>query len=344
VLRESEARHRAVLETAMDAFVGMDAEGRVIEFNPAAERMFGHARADVIGRALAEVIIPPAFRDAHRRGLARYLATGEHTVLGGRIEVAALRADGTEFPVELTVTVVRMDGPPTFNAYIRDLGEQKRAAAARSSLELQLQQAQKMEAVGRLAGGVAHDFNNLLTVISGRAHLLLSRLKPGDPMHRDVDLIQKTSHRAVALTSQLLAFSRKQVVQPRVLELGALVADLVPMLQRMIGEDMALVVEPVRGTGRVKVDPSQMQQVLMNLAVNARDAMPNGGRIGVSVWDVEVDEAAALHQTNLPPGPYVALAVSDTGTGMSAETAAHIFEPFFTPKKLPPRAARRFRD
>ena len=333
VLRESEARHRAVLETAMDAFVGMDDKGHVIEFNPAAERMFGQARADVIGRELAEVIIPSAFRDAHRRGLARYLATGEHTILGRRIEVSARRADGTEFPVELTVTVARMDGPPTFSAYVRDLTEQKRADAARSSLELQLQQAQKMEAVGRLAGGVAHDFNNLLTVISGRAHMLLSRLKPGDPMHRDVDLIQKTSQRAVALTSQLLAFSRKQVVQPRVLELGPLVADLVPMLQRMIGEDMELVVEPVRGTGRVKVDPSQMQQVLMNLAVNARDAMPNGGRIGVSIRDVEVDEAAALHPTNLPPGPYVALAVSDTGTGMSAETAAHVFEPFFTTKE-----------
>jgi PAS domain S-box-containing protein len=333
VLRDSEARHRAVLETAMDAFVGMDHAGRVIEFNPAAERMFGQTRADVIGRELAEVIIPPSFQDAHRRGLARYLATGESVILGGRIEVTARRADGTEFPVELTVTVVRMDGPPSFNAYIRDLTEQKRAAAARVSLEMQLQQAQKMEAVGRLAGGVAHDFNNLLTVISGRAHMLMSRLKPGEPMHRDVDLIQKTSQRAVALTSQLLAFSRKQVVQPRVLELGPLVADLAPMLQRMIGEDMELVVEPMRGTGRVKVDPSQMQQVLMNLAVNARDAMPNGGRIGVSIRDVEVAEAAALHQTNLPPGPYVALAVSDTGTGMSAETAAHIFEPFFTTKE-----------
>jgi PAS domain S-box-containing protein len=333
VLRDSEARHRAVLETAMDAFVGMDHEGRVIEFNPAAERMFGHARADVIGRELAKVIIPPAFQDAHRRGLARYLATGEHALLGARIEVTARRSDGIEFPAELTVTVVRMDGPPSFNAYVRDLTEQKRADAARISLEMQLQQAQKMEAVGRLAGGVAHDFNNLLTVISGRAHMLMSRLKPGDPMHRDVDLIQKTSQRAVALTGQLLAFSRKQVVQPRVVELGPLVADLAPMLQRMIGEDMELVVEPVQGTGRVKVDPSQMHQVLMNLAVNARDAMPDGGRIGVSIRDVEVDEAAALHRPNLPPGPYVALAVSDTGTGMSAETAAHIFEPFFTTKE-----------
>ncbi len=332
VLQASEARHRAVLESAMDAIVGMDREGRVTEFNPAAERMFGRSRADVLGREMASVIIPPSYREAHRRGVARYLATGHTVILGGRVEVTALRADGTEFPVELTVTRVRMEDPPAFNAYIRDLTEQKRAESARSSLEAQLQQAQKMEAVGRLAGGVAHDFNNLLTVITGRAHMLLTRLKPGEPMHRDVELIQKTSQRAVALTSQLLAFSRKQVVQPRVVGLGPVVADLAPMLQRMIGEDLELSVGPVEGSGRVKVDPSQMQQVLMNLMVNARDAMPGGGRITVSIRDVEVNETTAFGQANLPPGPYVTLAVSDTGTGMSAETAAHIFEPFFTTK------------
>ncbi|HXA94384.1 MAG TPA: CHASE domain-containing protein [Candidatus Dormibacteraeota bacterium] len=332
VLLESEARHRAVLESAMDAFVGMDRGGSITEFNPAAERMFGRPRADVLGRELASVIIPPAFREAHRAGLARYLATGQTALLGGRIEVTALRSDGTEFPVELTVTRSGIADPPAFNAYIRDLTDQKRAEAARGSLEMQLQQAQKMEAVGRLAGGVAHDFNNLLTVITGRAHMLLSRLRPGEPLHRDVELIQKTSQRAVALTSQLLAFSRKQVVQPRVLELGPLVTELAPMLQRMIGEDLELLVEPVEGSGRVKVDPSQMQQVLMNLVVNARDAMPGGGRITVSIRDLEVDEATALSQPNLPPGSYTTLVVRDTGTGMSAETAAHVFEPFFTTK------------
>jgi len=332
VLLESEARHRAVIESAMDAFVGMDREGRITEFNSAAERMFGRPRDEVIGRELASIIIPPAFREGHRRGLARYLATGQTGLLDGRIEVSALRADGTEFPVELTVTRSGAADPPAFNAYLRDLSDRKRAEAARHNLEMQLQQAQKMEAVGRLAGGVAHDFNNLLTVITGRAHMLLSRLKPGEPLHRDVELIQKTSQRAVALTSQLLAFSRKQVVQPRVLELGPLVTELAPMLQRLIGEHLELVVEPVQGTGRVKVDPGQMQQVLMNLVVNARDAMPGGGQITVSVRDREVDEGAAVAQPNLRPGSYTTLVVRDTGTGMSAETAAHIFEPFFTTK------------
>jgi hypothetical protein len=333
VLRESEARQRAVLESAMDAFVGMDHEGRVTEFNPAAERMFGYVRAAALGRELAELIVPPGYREAHRRGLARYLATGESAILGGRIEVTALRADGSEFPVELTVTGLQVGGPPAFGAYVRDLTESKRASAARASLEVQLQQSQKMEAVGRLAGGVAHDFNNMLTVITGRAHMLMGRLKPGEPMHRDVELILKTSQRAVALTSQLLAFSRKQVVQPRVLELGPLVTELTPMLQRMIGEDVELSVEPVEGSGRVKVDPSQMQQVLMNLAVNARDAMSGGGRIAVTIRDVDVSEAAAVSRANLTPGPYVILAVRDTGSGMSEETAAHIFEPFFTTKE-----------
>ena len=333
VLRESEARHRAVLESAMDAFVGMDHEGRITEFNPAAERLFGRTRGEVLRLELASVIIPPSFRKAHRRGLARYLATGETVVIGGRLEVRALRADGHEFPVELTVTRAGTNERPAFNAYIRDLTAQKQAESARSSLEMQLQQSQKMEAIGRLAGGVAHDFNNLLTVISGRAHMLLSRLKPGEPMRREVELIQKTSHRAVALTSQLLAFSRKQVVQPRVLDLGPLMSEVAPMLQRMIGEDMELSVMAPEGIGRVKVDPSQMQQVLMNLAVNARDAMPGGGRITVEVRDVEVGEAVALGHATLPAGQYVTLAVSDTGTGMSAETIAHIFEPFFTTKE-----------
>jgi PAS domain S-box-containing protein len=333
VLRESEARHRAVLESAMDAIVGMNHEGRITEFNPAAEQMFGRARADVLGGDMASLLIPPSFREGHRRGLARYLETGQSAILDARVEVTGLRADGAEFPAELTVTRVRTGDPPAFNAYIRDLTSHKRAESARASLESQLQQAQKMEAVGRLAGGVAHDFNNMLTVITGRAHMLLSRLRPGEPLHRDVELIQKTSQRAVALTSQLLAFSRKQVVQPRIVDLGALVAELAPMLQRMIGEDVELAVGPVEGSGRVKVDPGQMQQVLMNLAVNARDAMPGGGRVCVAIRDVEVDQSTALGQPGLAPGPYVTLEVSDTGTGMSAETAAHIFEPFFTTKE-----------
>jgi PAS domain S-box-containing protein len=333
VLRASEARHRAVLESALDAFVGMDHEGRITEFNPAAERLFGRRRDEVLGLELASVIIPPAFRKAHRRGLARHLATGQTVVIGGRLEVSAMRADGREFPVELTVTRAGTEERPAFNAYIRDLTTQKQAEAARSNLEAQLQQSQKMEAIGRLAGGVAHDFNNMLTVISGRALMLLSRLNPGEPMHRDVELIQKTSQRAVALTSQLLAFSRKQVIQPRVLELGPLMAELGPMLQRMIGEDVELSVLPTEGTGRVKVDPSQMQQVVMNLAVNARDAMPRGGRITIGVRDVEVREAVTLGHATLAAGRYVALTVSDSGTGMSRETAAHIFEPFFTTKE-----------
>ncbi|HET7876368.1 MAG TPA: CHASE domain-containing protein, partial [Methylomirabilota bacterium] len=270
-VREAEARHRAILESALDAVIAMDHEGRITEFNPAAERMFGYAREAVVKKEMAALIIPPALQDLHRRGLRSYLETGEAAVLGSRIEITGMRSDGTEFPAEVSVTRIAVGGPPMFTAYIRDLTEHKRAEKARMSLEDQLRQAQKMEAVGRLAGGVAHDFNNLLTVITGRAHLLLTRLATGDPGRRDAELIQKTTQRAVALTGKLLAFSRKQVLQPKVLDLNTVVADVAPMLQRMIGEDVELTLVPGEGLGRVIADPGQIEQVLMNLAVNARD-------------------------------------------------------------------------
>ncbi|HLQ23886.1 MAG TPA: PAS domain S-box protein, partial [Gemmatimonadales bacterium] len=240
--RESQARHQAVLESSLDAVVTMNHEGRITEFNAAAERMFGYSRDAAVGQELASLIIPPSLRDRHRRGLARYLATGEPVVIGQRLELPAFRADGSELPVELTVTRVPVEGPPVFTAFVRDMSDRKAADKAKTSLEEQLRQAQKMEAVGRLAGGVAHDFNNLLTVISGRVHLLLSRLKPGEPMRRDAELIQKTAQRAVALTGQLLAFSRKQVLQPRVLDLNKVAVGMEPLLRGLIGEDVQLMI------------------------------------------------------------------------------------------------------
>ncbi len=330
--RESEARNQAILESSLDAIVTMNHEGRITEFNAAAERMFGHSRKGAVGQELASLIIPPSLRERHRQGLARYLATGEGVVLGQRLELPALRADGSEFPVELTVTRIPLDGSPLFTAFVRDISDRKAGEKAKVHLEEQLRQAQKMEAVGRLAGGVAHDFNNLLTVISGRVHLLLSRLKPGDPLHRDAELIQKTAHRAVALTGQLLAFSRKQVLQPRVLDLNQVAAGVEPLLRRLIGEDVELVIAPAPDLWRVKADPGQLEQVVMNLVVNARDAMPQGGKLTISTRNADVDESAAASEVNLRPGSYAALSVTDSGTGMSAETRSHIFEPFFTTK------------
>ncbi len=203
----------------------------------------------------------------------------------------------------------------------------------RLELEEELRQAQKMEAVGRLAGGVAHDFNNLLTIITGRTHLVLGRLKADDPVRRSVEVIQKTADRAAGLTRQLLAFSRKQVLQRKVLDLNAMVADVSTMLRRLIGEDVELLLTPGPGAGRVNADPAQLEQALMNLAVNARDAMPGGGTLGLETDHVRLGAAPPDRPEALPPGPYAVLRVMDTGTGMDAATQARIFEPFFTTKE-----------
>ena len=211
----------------------------------------------------------------------------------------------------------------------RELSEE---TAERKRVEEQFRHAQKMEAIGRLAGGIAHDFNNVLTLIQGRGELLLGRLKRQDPARRDVELIQKAAGRAAALTRQLLAFSRKQVLQPKVLDLNAVVATLDPMLRGLFQEDVELVMLLDPGLGRVKADPGQLEQVIMNLAVNARDAMPQGGRLVIETANVELDDAYGHRHPGVPPGPYVLLGVSDNGVGMDAETQARLFEPFFTTK------------
>jgi signal transduction histidine kinase/CheY-like chemotaxis protein len=210
--------------------------------------------------------------------------------------------------------------------------EIQRAFTELSQTQEQLTQAQKMEAVGRLAGGVAHDFNNLLMVIIGRTALLLEALGAEDPTRRPIELIQKTANRAADLTRQLLAFSRKQVLQPVVLDLNGVVGNIGEMLKRLIGEDIVLVTILDPALGRVKADPGQIEQVIMNLAVNARDAMPQGGRLTLETASVELDAVYASQRVEARPGPHVMLALSDTGIGMDSETQARIFEPFFTTK------------
>ena len=211
--------------------------------------------------------------------------------------------------------------------------EHKRSENALRHSEKQLWQSQKMEAVGRLAGGVAHDFNNLLTVIKGYTELMLEDLKPSDPMRVEMEEVQKAADRAAALTRQLLAFSRRQVLAPRVVNLNFLVEDMNKLLRRLLGEDIELCTRLDRGLGSVQADPGQIEQVIMNLAVNARDAMPKGGKLTLETANLELDQAYAREHAIIQPGSYVMLAISDTGCGMDAETLAHVFEPFFTTKE-----------
>jgi PAS domain S-box-containing protein len=324
-LMDSEARKAAMLEAALDAVVAIDEEGMITEFNPAAERTFGYRRADVLGRPIVETIIPPDLRDRHRRGFARYRATGEPTILDRRLQLTGLHADGSEFPVELTVYRVPLPGPPRFTAFIRDLTEARR-------LEEQLLQAQKMESVGRLAGGIAHDFNNLLTAISGYAQLALEHSELAPEVREDLTQIRAAAGRAVEVTSQLLAFSRRQVLQPVALNLGDTLREISPMLRRLLGEDVGLVTSIGPSLGHVLADPGQLTQVILNLAVNARDAMPAGGRLTLEAANVDLDAEYAQGHAEVVPGPYVLLSVTDTGVGMDEATRARLFEPFFTTK------------
>ena len=498
-LRDSEARKRAILESAMDCIITMDHEGLVVDWNPAAEKTFGYSQQETIGRTMADLIIPQRFGERHKQGLARYLATGEGRVLGQRLELEAKRRDGTEFPIELTITRIELKGAPMFTGYLRDITERKksedrlsaqytvtralaesntinegaakilqavceslgweygvlwtvdrksnvlrcsqvwqapgaevdefgsasrqsvfapgiglpgrvwndskplwiadvvedsnfprsstaarvglhgacafpirfrteilgvveffsrsirepdpdllammvtigsqigqfierkRVEAALSASEEQLRQSQKLEAIGQLAGGVAHDFNNLLTVIGGYSSILLGKLPPDSPHRSSIEEIKKAGDRASSLTRQLLAFSRKQILQPKVLDLNVVVADLEKMVRRLIGEDIDLLTIPSPVLGKVKADPGQVEQVLLNLIVNARDAMPKGGKLTIETRNVvHSEEYAQRHAAQ--PGPYVMLAVSDTGCGIDAAIKTRVFEPFFTTK------------
>ena len=251
-----------------------------------------------------------------------------------RYECHALRRDGTSMWTEVQLSSILWNGEPATQTAVLDITERKRAEDALRQSAEQLRQSQKMEAVGRLAGGIAHDFNNLLTVITGRGELLLRRLPPDDPVRRDLEQIKKTADRASLLTRQLLAFSRKQVLQPKVLDLNGTVAGVAQMLERLIGEDIDLVTLLDPNLGAVRADPAQLEQIILNLAVNARDAMPRGGRLSIETANLDLDEGFATANPGAAAGPHVLLQVSDTGTGMSPEVRAHIFEPFFTTKEI----------
>ncbi len=323
-LRESEERYRLVTENIADAVFLFDPDGRLVLSNRRAEAITGYSEDELRGRSILSLLGSAGAPEAQSRQDA--LRGGERAA--PFVEIELMHKDASRRTlVEAHVTTILKDGRPIGRLGVaRDITE-------RRSLEDQLRQAQKMEGIGRLAGGVAHDFNNLLTAIGGRCYLILGDLAAEHPLRRDVQIIQGAAERAARLTHQLLAFSRKQILMPRVLDLNATVAGIEPLLRRMIGEDVEVVTAMAPGLGWVKADPGQIEQVMLNLAVNARDAMPEGGCLTLETANVTRDEGHAGTHAGAGPGRYVMLAVGDTGHGMDAATLARIFEPFFTTKE-----------
>ena len=314
----------AVLDASADAIIITDEDGRIAWINPAFTALTGYSAQDSIGRNPGELIKSGVQDAAFYKDLWDTIRSGH----AWRGELTNRRKDGSLYSENMTITPVKnAHGAVThFVAIKRDLTEEKR-------LKAQFLQAQKMESVGRLAGGIAHDFNNLLTVINGTAELASSTVSEDNPLHADLEEIHRAGNRAAALTRQLLAFSRKQVMKPQVLRLASLVADLRSLMQRMIGEDVNLVIAGDRSQGVVKADPGQIEQVLMNLIVNARDAMPRGGTLTIETLDLDITDPETARRASIQPGPYVLLSVCDTGIGMNEETRARLFEPFFTTKE-----------
>jgi PAS domain S-box-containing protein len=314
----------SIIELSSDAIVIYTLDGTIVSWNAGAESVYGYSASEVLGSPRS-ILLPPDKPD-DLPAMVGILKRGEKIQ---RYEAVHLRKGGQRIDVSMTMSPVKDASEEILGAaaITRDISDRK-------LLEKQLRQAQKMEAIGQLSGGIAHDFNNLLTIINGCCELLEPELPRKASVRRNCEQIRKAGERAASLTRQLLAFSRQQVLEPRVLALNAVILDVEKMLNRVIGEDIELRTSLDPSLGSVKADRSQIEQVIMNLAVNARDAMPNGGRLTIQTANVIVDEAFARRHEPQQPGPYVRLSVRDTGIGMDAETQARIFEPFFTTKEV----------
>jgi PAS domain S-box-containing protein len=289
--------------------------------NRRGEQLFGATRGEMIGKPTS-VVVPPEGREAWRKRLEEVLVAGE----SHRNDVPVCGLDGVRRLVDFSTSVVRFGDERVMLTFARDASE-------RARIEAQLRQAQKMEAVARLTGGIAHDFNNILAAILAHSHFLLDDLSPDDPRRADADEVRAAAERGAALTRQLLAFSRSQVLEPTIVDLNVVVGGLEKMLRRLIGEDIELRIVRAPGLGAVRADSGQIEQVIMNLVVNSRDAMPLGGTLTIETANVDLDAALTDDYTTIEPGRWVMVAVRDTGTGMDADTLRRVFDPFFTTKE-----------
>jgi len=322
-LREREARLSSVISTAPDAIIMINDQGVIQSFSKAAEKLFGYDAGEVIGRNVS-MLMPSPHRRNHDDYLARYRRTGEKRIIGIGRQVEAQRKDGTIFPTELYVGEVILGDTRIYTGFIRDI-------TARAKMEQELRQAHKMEAIGQLTGGLAHDFNNLLTVITGNLEMLRERLTSNE----DLSLLteaQEATELGAKLAGRLLAFGRRQPLNPKQINLSALVGGVADLLSRSLGQVVQLETRLAPDLRTTVVDPGQVENALLNLAINARDAMPEGGRLVIETREVEIDEDALLVHADVTPGAYAMLSVTDTGIGMTSEVRQRAFEPFFTTK------------
>jgi len=322
-LRESEERYRDLVELSPET-IYIQQDGKIVFINSAGVKLLGATnQEDLVGKPVAHIF----HRDFQGTASERIHMEREEIKEISTIQEKYIRLDGT--PVEMEVSAVSIDylGKSALQVFARDI-------TGRKHLEEQLRQSQKIEAVGRLAGGIAHDFNNLMTVITGYVGLTKKRLANPELVSMGLDEIGKAGARATQLTHQLIAFGRKQILQPQILDLNHIVSNMEKMLRRLIGEHMELVTILDHELGRVKADPGQIEQVIVNLALNARDAMPMGGRLTIESWNTNLSESTTRRHGDILPGPYVKLVFQDNGVGMDEETKSHIFEPYFTTKEV----------
>jgi len=347
---QAKRKFEQFVELAPDAIVGVGRDGVIVLVNAQTEALFGHARDALIGEPV-ELLVPERFRAVHPANRTGYLDDPRTRPMGADLELFVLRGDGSEFPAEISLSSIETEDGPLAIAAIRDISERVAAAREKAQLEAelykarraeverekqgleeQLDQMRRLESVGQLAGGIAHDFNNLLAVILNYAEFVADEIGEDSRAAADVEEIRRAAQRGAALTRQLLIFSRRDVVRPKLLDLNQLLSELEKLLRRALGEHVRLDTRPADGLWPVEADPGQLEQVLVNLAVNARDAMPRGGDLTIETSNVELDEELSELIGAPAPGRYVRLVVSDTGAGMEPEVVARAFEPFFTTK------------
>lgn len=326
-LRDSESHTRAIFGNSPDAIFIEDMEGTVLDANPEACRLHGCQRHDLVGKNVLD-LVPASSYEQVKHDFPR-LVSGEVDTYEGM----SRRSDGEDIPIEIRARKIDLGGRQALLLHVRDISARLESEKALRRSEEQLRQSQKMEALGRLAGGVAHDFNNVLTSILGFSNLILEQIAAHDPIREDIEEIIRAGERAADLTRQLLAFGRKQTVRMRIIDLNDVVQDCEKLLRRTLGEDVQLVTKLSDTQATINGDPGQLEQVITNLSINARDAMEQGGRLTLSTYATSVPaEHAALHPEGRP-GAYVVLSVRDNGVGMSDDIRQHVFEPFFTTKQ-----------